>query len=89
MASSSRDNIDVAFEEAFVNIFEQMGQSTSMKCMEHFGEAIMFLFEDEYLRKPSAQDRHRLLILREIQGFSGMMGSTDCMHWEWKNCPTS
>jgi len=24
MASSSRDNIDVAFEEAFVNIFEQV-----------------------------------------------------------------
>jgi hypothetical protein len=29
----------------------------------------------------------RLLPINEARGFLGMIGSIDCMHWEWKNCP--
>ncbi|XP_020262795.1 uncharacterized protein LOC109838778 [Asparagus officinalis] len=31
----------------------------------------------------------RLLQKGEERGFPGMLGSLDCMHWEWKNCPTA
>uniref|UniRef100_A0A0D3DQQ1 DDE Tnp4 domain-containing protein n=1 Tax=Brassica oleracea var. oleracea TaxID=109376 RepID=A0A0D3DQQ1_BRAOL len=42
-----------------------------------------------YLRRPTAADLQRLLDIGEHRGFPGMIGSIDCMHWEWKNCPTA
>uniref|UniRef100_A0A0D3C9R0 DDE Tnp4 domain-containing protein n=1 Tax=Brassica oleracea var. oleracea TaxID=109376 RepID=A0A0D3C9R0_BRAOL len=41
---------------------------------------------DEYLR---LEDLQRLVNIGEKRGFPGMVGSIDCMHWEWKNCPTT
>ncbi|CAL8170435.1 unnamed protein product [Prunus armeniaca] len=43
----------------------------------------------EYLRKPTPRDLQRLLQKAEARDFSGMIGSIDCMHWQWKNCPTA
>ena len=34
-------------------------------------------------------DIHRLLQVGEARGFPGMLGSLDCMHWQWKNCPVA
>ncbi|OWY94341.1 hypothetical protein PHMEG_00035958 [Phytophthora megakarya] len=30
----------------------------------------------------------RLLEMNAPRGFVGMWCGTDCMHWEWKNCPS-
>ncbi|KAK1619791.1 hypothetical protein QYE76_025308 [Lolium multiflorum] len=38
-------------------------------------------------REPTVEDTRRLLSINECRGFPGMIGSIDCMHWEWKNCP--
>nr|XP_023874274.1 uncharacterized protein LOC111986818 [Quercus suber] len=42
----------------------------------------------EYLRSPNSSDIARLLRVGESRGFPGMLGSIDCMHWKWKNCPS-
>ncbi|XP_059638552.1 uncharacterized protein LOC132280813 [Cornus florida] len=42
----------------------------------------------QYQRTPNEDDIARLLRKGEERGFPGMLGSIDCMHWVWKNCPT-
>ncbi|TVU31006.1 hypothetical protein EJB05_22668, partial [Eragrostis curvula] len=50
-------------------------------------EAVIDVFGKQYLRAPNETDVARLLQEGENRGFPGMLGSIDCMHWEWKNCP--
>ena len=72
-----------------VDEYLRLGATTARLCVENFVEAIIDLFGDEYLRRPTPDDLQRLLHIGELRGFSGMIGSIDCMHWEWKNCPTA
>uniref|UniRef100_A0A0D3D6B3 Myb-like domain-containing protein n=1 Tax=Brassica oleracea var. oleracea TaxID=109376 RepID=A0A0D3D6B3_BRAOL len=58
-------------------------------CGSYEAAKIIYLFGDEYLRRPTPVDLQRLLDIGEHRGFLGMIGSIDCMHWEWKNCPTA
>ncbi|KZV31562.1 hypothetical protein F511_07413, partial [Dorcoceras hygrometricum] len=68
----------------------RMGESTSIKRLFNFYEYVVELFGDRYLRRPDANDIQRLLQMHEERhGFPGMLGSLDCMHWEWKNCPVA
>uniref|UniRef100_A0A0D3AMY6 Nuclease HARBI1 n=1 Tax=Brassica oleracea var. oleracea TaxID=109376 RepID=A0A0D3AMY6_BRAOL len=72
-----------------VDEYLRLGETTALLCLEHFVQGIINLFGDEYLRRPTPEDLQRLLDIGEIRGFPGMIGSIDCMHWEWKNCPTA
>ncbi|XP_024010245.1 putative nuclease HARBI1 [Eutrema salsugineum] len=72
-----------------VDEYLRLGESTAISCLENFVEGIIYLFGDEYLRRPTPEDLQRLLDIGESRGFPGMIGSIDCMHWEWKNCPTA
>ncbi|XP_048593473.1 uncharacterized protein LOC125576958 [Brassica napus] len=67
----------------------RLGESTSRLCLDNFTNGIIQLFGTEYLRRPTPADLQRLLDVGEARGFPGMVGSIDCMHWEWKNCPTA
>ena len=57
--------------------------------MKRFCRAVVQIFSEQYLRTPNANDIARLLHIGEQRGFPGMLGSLDCMHWKWKNCPTA
>ena len=72
-----------------VDEYVRLGETTARKCLHQFTNAIIHLFGDEYLRSPTPEDLQRLLYIGEQRGFPGMVGSIDCMHWEWKNCPAA
>ncbi|XP_071739195.1 uncharacterized protein [Rutidosis leptorrhynchoides] len=73
------------------DIFDEyikMAEKTGYVCLNNFCKCIIDLYGREYLRKPTATDVARLYSAHEEKhGFKGMLGSIDCMHWAWKNCP--
>ena len=69
--------------------YVQIGESTAIESLKRFCDDVVGVFEKQYLRKPNKDDIARLLQEGEDRGFPGMLGSLDCMHWHWKNCPTA
>ncbi|XP_057808907.1 uncharacterized protein LOC131023386 [Salvia miltiorrhiza] len=67
----------------------RMSAQVIRKSVIKFVEGVISNFRAEYLRKPTEEDMAALLHIGEQRGFPGMMGSIDCMHWEWKNCPNA
>ncbi|GJZ86784.1 RNA-directed DNA polymerase, eukaryota, partial [Tanacetum coccineum] len=74
-----------AFDE-----YLQITERTSRKCLDDFTKCIHILYYHKFLRRPTATDIQKTYELHEEKhGLSGMLGSIDCMHWDWKNCPKS
>uniref|UniRef100_A0A0D3E509 DDE Tnp4 domain-containing protein n=1 Tax=Brassica oleracea var. oleracea TaxID=109376 RepID=A0A0D3E509_BRAOL len=61
-----------------VDEYLRLGATTTRSCLENFVEEIIYLFGDEYLRRPTPADLKRLLDIGEHRGFPGMIGSIDC-----------
>jgi hypothetical protein len=68
-----------------------MGESTTLEIVNQFTCTIVAIYGATYLRQPNSEDIARLLHVVEQRGFSGMLESLDCMHWEWERerCPTT
>ncbi|CAL2259733.1 unnamed protein product [Prunus armeniaca] len=67
----------------------RLGESTALECLRKFCSVIEAMYGQWYLRSPNLADLYRLLHKASRRGFPGMLGNLDCMHWEWKNCPTA
>jgi hypothetical protein len=65
----------------------KMGESTGVECLKKFVKGVIEVYSEEYLRRLTVQDVERLLEIGERRGFSGMLGSIDCMLWHWENVP--
>jgi hypothetical protein len=72
-----------------VDEYVRIGKSTAHEALKHFCMVIQTTFGGYYLRAPTAADIARLLQVEESRGFPSMLGSVNCMHWEWRNCPTT
>ncbi|XP_070675727.1 uncharacterized protein [Malus domestica] len=70
-----------------VDEIARMGKTTVLESLMRFCFAIEALYTNEYLRKPTPRNMRRLLREGKMRGFPDMIGSIDCMHWTWKNCP--
>jgi len=73
----------------FMDQYIRIGESTALESLKRFVIAVVEVFGGEYLRSPNEHDTARLLAIGERRGFPGMLGSIDCMHWQWKNCPVA
>ncbi|KAH9457201.1 hypothetical protein Pst134EA_033057 [Puccinia striiformis f. sp. tritici] len=67
----------------------RLSESTSLESLSKFCTAIIEIYGEGYLRSPTTEDVKRILSINEKRGFPGMLGSLDCMHWGWKNCPAA
>ena len=65
----------------------RMPESTALKAMYRFARAVVAVFGPNYLRGPTEQETTRILAMNKARGFRGMLGSINCMYWNWKNCP--
>ena len=66
----------------FIDEYVRIGETIALKSLKKFVTVAIDVFSEEYLRKPNNEDIARLLAHGKHQGFSGMLGSIDCMHWK-------
>ncbi|XP_022008076.1 uncharacterized protein LOC110907393 [Helianthus annuus] len=68
----------------------KMSERTARECLYKFCKFVVKLYSQKYLRKPNHNDVQNLYQHHQARhGFPGMLGSIDCMHWPWRNCPTA
>ncbi|CAN1337039.1 hypothetical protein LINPERPRIM_LOCUS37420 [Linum perenne] len=72
-----------------VDEYLRIDEKSTSKCVKRYVKAVNTMFGDEYLKRLNVEDIERLLHVGQQRGFLGMLGSIDCMQWEWKNCPTA
>eukprot|EP00918_Siedleckia_nematoides_P014899 GHVU01032317.1.p1 GENE.GHVU01032317.1~~GHVU01032317.1.p1 ORF type:complete len:448 (+),score=58.83 GHVU01032317.1:216-1559(+) len=77
----------VAADELDENL--ELAESTVLESLRRFCAAVNAVFSHEYVREPTEEDTARILRVYDKHGWPGCIGCIDCMHWQWKNCPTA
>ena len=71
----------------FIDYF-QMSPPLARVCCIEFDRIIKRIYANRFLKLPSAQEVKSIVNLhKKVHGVDGMIGSLDCSHTIWKNCP--
>ncbi|XP_023767531.1 uncharacterized protein LOC111916130 [Lactuca sativa] len=74
-----------ALDESF-----RMSVRIARESLHFFCKTVIQIYGSKYLHKPTRNDILQLQAHHaSVHGFPRMLGSLDCLHWAWKNCPTS
>jgi hypothetical protein len=69
--------------------YVRLSDTTLDQSLRFFVKAVTNIFGKKYLRPPNAEDMQYLMAANAERGMPGMLGSLDCTHWHWENCPTA
>ena len=69
--------------------YVRLSDSTVDKAVNLFARTVNEVFGSEYLRSPTIADVQYLMNMNARRGMPGMLGSLDCTHWGWEQCPTA
>ncbi|XP_023742429.1 uncharacterized protein LOC111890552 [Lactuca sativa] len=73
-----------------IDDYMRMSERTARESLYLLARGVVETFGDQYLCKPSLHDMQQLYVAHEERhGFPGMLGSIDCTHWKWRNCPVA
>jgi hypothetical protein len=71
----------------YADEYLRIGEDTTIESVRRFAKVVIRVFGPEYLRAPNEEDTKKLMASSEKRGWPGMLGSIDCMHWNWKIAP--
>ena len=72
----------------FIDYF-QFSKQFALDACRQFDRAVASVYTKDFLRVPTVQDLKDLYTLhKHVHQVDGMIGSLDCSHTFWKNCPT-
>ena len=80
----------LAYGSAYDSFDEHLsiGEQTLKDYVRDFCQLIIQEYGDQYLnRSPTAEERAAISNVMTMKGFPGCIGSWDCKHFVWKNCP--
>lgn len=64
-----------------------MSERTALESLDEFCSCIIELYWGRYMRTPTPSDVQALYAHHsQHHGLPGMLGSLDCLHWEWDGC---
>lgn len=72
-----------------VDEYVRLAKSTIHEAVRRLVAFILHKYQAEYVRAPTTKDLKRILAHNAERGLPGCMGSLDCSHLAWTNCPSA